>query len=171
MAKGKTFIVAHRRRREGKTDYRKRLALVRSKKLRLVVRKSNQAVMCQVVQYEHGGDRTLAQANTFDLKKLGWTGPTGNLPAAYLTGMLIAKRSLEAKHKEAVLDMGLCRATKGNRIFACLKGAVDGGLQTPHSAEAFPPADRIAGKHIPGPAGDKVRKEFDEVRKKIAGKQ
>jgi large subunit ribosomal protein L18 len=169
MAKGRTSIVPHRRRREGKTDYRKRLALVKSKKLRLVVRKTNQAVICQIVQYEHAGDKTLVHANSFELKALGWSGPTGNIPAAYLTGMLCAKKALEKKFTEAILDIGLCHATRGNRIFAVLKGAVDGGLQIPHSEEAFPPADRIAGKHIPGPAGEKVVKEFDAVRKKIAG--
>ena len=167
MATGKTYIVAHRRRREGKTDYRKRLALVKSKKLRFVVRKTNQAVLCQIVQYEHNGDKTLVQASTFELKKLGWTGPTGNIPAAYLTGMLCAKKALEKKCKEAVFDMGIFRNTPGNRLFAALKGAVDGGLDIPHSDEAFPPADRLSGKHIPE-KGEQIAKQFEEVRKKLA---
>ena len=59
------------------------------------------------------------------------------------------------------------RNTPGNRIFAVLKGAVDGGLEIPHSKEALPSEDRISGKHIPN--GDKVVKEFEEVRKKLAG--
>lgn len=160
----------HRRRREGKTDYRKRLALVKSKKLRLVVRKSNNGVTCQIVEYGHAGDKTLVHADTFELKKLGWTGPTGNIPAAYLTGMLCAKRALEKKLGEAILDIGLYRNTKGNRLFAALKGAVDGGLSIPHSKEAFPSDDRISGKHIPAPAGEKVVKEFENTKKKIAGK-
>ena len=167
MARGRTHIVPHRRRREGKTDYRKRLALVKSKKLRLVVRKSNNAVNCQIVEYGHGGDKTFVQASSFDLKKLGWTGPTGNIPAAYLTGMLCAKRALDKKVKEAILDIGLYRNTKGNRLFAALKGAVDGGLVIPHSKEAFPSDDRISGKHIPEPAGAKVAKEFEAVKAKI----
>jgi large subunit ribosomal protein L18 len=167
MARGRTHIVPHRRRREGKTDYRKRLSLVKSKKLRFVVRKSNQAVICQIVEYGHTGDKTLLTVNSFDLKKLGWTGPTGNIPAAYLTGMLCAKKALEKKVKEAILDIGLYRATRGNRLFAALKGAIDGGLDIPHSKEAFPSEDRIAGRHIPAPAGDKVVKEFEDVRKKI----
>ncbi len=168
MARGRTHIVPHRRRREGKTDYRKRLALVKSKKLRLVVRKSNNGVTCQIVEYGHAGDRTLVHADAFELKKLGWTGPTGNIPAAYLTGMLCAKRALQNKCSEAVLDIGLYRNTKGNRLFAALKGAIDGGLSIPHSKEAFPSDERIAGKHIPAPAGDKIRKDFEEVLKKVA---
>lgn len=165
MARGKTYIVPHRRRREGKTDYRKRLALVKSKKPRLVVRKSNKSITCQLVEYSHGGDRTLVQASAFELKKLGWSCPTGNIPAAYLTGMLCAKRAVEKKHLEAILDLGLYRATKGNRLFACLKGAADGGLEIPHSEEALPPEDRISGKHIPG--GERLVQEFEAVRKKL----
>lgn len=167
MARGRTHIVPHRRRREGKTDYRKRLELLKSGKLRFVVRKSNQAVICQIAEYGHAGDRTLVQAGTFELEKLGWTGPTGNIPAAYLTGMLCAKKAAEKKVREAILDMGLNRATKGNRVFAALKGAIDGGLSIPHSMDVLPPADRLSGKHIPGPAGDKVRKEFEAVKAKI----
>ncbi len=166
MARGRTHIVPHRRRREGKTDYRKRLALLKSGELRLVVRRSNQGVTCQIVQYAPTGDRTLVHAQTFELRELGWTGPTGNIPAAYLTGMLCAKRALEKKIKGAILDMGLYRNTKGSRIFAALKGAVDSGLAVPHSEDVLPSEERITGKHIPK-GSDKLAKEFEEVRKKI----
>ena len=30
------------------------------------------------------------------------------------------------------LDVGLTRTTTGNRVFAVMKGAVDGGLEVPH---------------------------------------
>lgn len=36
------------------------------------------------------------------------------------------------------LDLGLARATRGNRVFAAMKGAVDGGLHIPHSESIFP---------------------------------
>eukprot|EP01060_Flectonema_neradi_P019642 TRINITY_DN268_c0_g1_i1.p1 TRINITY_DN268_c0_g1~~TRINITY_DN268_c0_g1_i1.p1 ORF type:complete len:317 (+),score=79.32 TRINITY_DN268_c0_g1_i1:48-998(+) len=39
---------------------------------------------------------------------------------------------------KAFLDIGLARPTIGNRVFACLKGAVDGGLNVPHSDKRFP---------------------------------
>ena len=32
----------------------------------------------------------------------------------------------------AFLDVGLTRTTTGNRVFAALKGAVDGGIDVPH---------------------------------------
>lgn len=36
------------------------------------------------------------------------------------------------------LDLGLVRATKGNRVFAAMKGALDGGINIPHEAKIFP---------------------------------
>mmetsp|Transcript_98813 Transcript_98813/g.120989 ORF Transcript_98813/g.120989 Transcript_98813/m.120989 type:complete len:320 (-) Transcript_98813:70-1029(-) len=39
---------------------------------------------------------------------------------------------------KCLLDVGLARCTTGARIFGALKGAVDGGLDIPHSAKRFP---------------------------------
>merc|ERR1711998_280366 len=41
-----------------------------------------------------------------------------------------------------VLDVGLVRTTTGARVFGALKGAVDGGLNIPHSEKRFPGYDR-----------------------------
>ena len=38
----------------------------------------------------------------------------------------------------AYLDLGLVRATKGNRVFAAMKGAIDGGVHIPHNPKVFP---------------------------------
>ena len=37
-----------------------------------------------------------------------------------------------------VLDTGLSKTSSGARIFGVLKGAVDGGLDIPHSSKRFP---------------------------------
>lgn len=37
-----------------------------------------------------------------------------------------------AKPFRAFLDVGLTRTTTGNRVFAALKGALDGGIDIPH---------------------------------------
>ena len=37
----------------------------------------------------------------------------------------------------ALLDVGLIRTTTGNRVFGALKGALDGGLDIPHSDKRF----------------------------------
>ena len=39
---------------------------------------------------------------------------------------------------KAFLDVGLARTTTGARIFGALKGAVDGGLNIPHTTRRFP---------------------------------
>ena len=165
MADSRIYVVQHRRRREGRTDYRLRLKLIKSGKPRLVVRKSSNNIMCQVIEYGHTGDKVVASADSRKLKEFGWTGHCGNIPAAYLTGMLCGVNAKKAGVKDAILDAGLYTSTRGSRIYAALKGAVDGGISVPHSAEILPAADRIAGKHTKD--GGKAAKEFEEARKKI----
>lgn len=137
-----------KRRMEGKTDYRKRLKLLSSKKPRLVVRKSLKQLRAQIVEYDPKGDRTLVFASSQDLKKFGWSNPSNNLPSAYLVGLLIGKKALKKKIKSAILDMGLHPNTKGSKVYAVLKGALDAGLSIPHSPEILPSEKRIRGEHI-----------------------
>jgi len=40
-----------------------------------------------------------------------------------------------------ILDSGLARTNTGARVFGCLKGAVDGGLNVPHTEKRFPGFD------------------------------
>ena len=76
MTSGPHQRVPFRRRREGRTDYRRRLNLLRSGIARAVVRKTNMSMVVQVVEYTEGGDRVVASAVGRDLKKLGWTAST-----------------------------------------------------------------------------------------------
>ncbi len=149
MAHGPRYKVPRRRRREGKTNYYKRYIMVLSGKPRLVVRTTNKYVWVQVMVAKPEGDITVAAAHSRELvKKYGWLGGTKNTSAAYLTGMLAAYRALQKGVKLAVLDIGLHRPVKGARVFAALKGAVDAGLEVPHSEEVFPEEYRIRGEHI-----------------------
>jgi len=157
--------VPHRRRREKKTDYKQRLALLKSGEYRLVIRKSNNSTLGQIIKYEKQGDKTLISVNALELKSLGWKHHCGNLPAAYLAGLLLGKKASEKKIKKAVLDIGLQTSTKGNRIYAFLKGVLDMGIEVPHSEDILPTEDRIKGKHI----GKEVVNTFEEVKKKILG--
>ena len=147
MAKRK-HIDIYRRRRNGKTDYQKRLTLLKSRKPRLVVRKSERHTIVELVQYSPEGDKVLASAVSKELQKLGWKYSCSNLPAAYLTGMLCATKAKKAKAGEAVLDLGLSNPLHGSRLYAALKGALDGGLQIPFDENALPPEERITGAHI-----------------------
>lgn len=143
-----TFRLQFKRKTDGKTDYKKRLRLLESRKPRLVVRRSAKYIQAQIVSFEEKGDKTLASANSRSLKKLGWNFACDNTPAAYLVGLAIGKVALKNKIGEAILDSGLYRSTKGNRIYAVVKGAIDAGLKVPASPEIFPSEDRISGKHI-----------------------
>ncbi len=148
MARGPRYRVKYRRRREGKTNYRKRVKLLLSKKPRLVVRLTNTRVIAQIIEYHPDGDRVLVAADSSKLQKFGWKGDLNNTPAAYLTGILIAKMAEKANVSEAVLDIGLHSPTRGSRVFAVLRGAVEAGLNVPHSEDVFPDDSRIMGEHI-----------------------
>lgn len=164
-----------RRRREGKTDYHARRKLVtqeknkyNSPKYRLVCRRTNSKIICQIVYPTIMGDRVLTQATSSELEKYGVPAGHCNYASCYAVGLLVARRALtlvgldeqikgveecdaEEYHVEdeeledgerrpfkVILDVGLTRTVNGSRIFAVLKGAVDGGLYIPHKVKKFP---------------------------------
>ena len=69
MSDGPTFKVRFRRRRQEKTNYVKRLALLKSKKPRLVVRKTNNSTISEIVEYKPSGDITKAFFASRSLKR------------------------------------------------------------------------------------------------------
>jgi large subunit ribosomal protein L18 len=164
-----TYKMPFKRRRLGKTNYRKRLKLLLSKKPRLVVRRSLKYVQAQIIEFDPKGDKTLVAASSQELKKFDWKFAFDNLPSAYLTGLLIGKKALEKGIKEAILDIGLYSPSKGSRVFAVTKGAIDAGLKVPCSPEVFPSEERISGKHIAN-YQEKFKdlpQEFERVKQKI----
>jgi len=149
MATGPSYRVAFRRRREGKTDYQQRRGLVLSGLPRLVVRGSLRNVTTQIVKAEVNGDKVIASAQSSELaKKYGWLGDGGNISAAYLTGLLCGFKAIAQGVKEAALDIGLNYPSKGSRVFAVLKGALDTGLTIPFKKEKLPDEKRIMGQHV-----------------------
>jgi len=94
-----------------------------------------------------------------------------NYAASYCTGLLLARRILQKFKLDSVyegntnidgsmyavednddgpgafracLDVGLARTSTGAKVFAAMKGAVDGGLDIPHSEKRFPGYDAEA---------------------------
>jgi large subunit ribosomal protein L5e len=168
------YQVKFRRRREGKTDYYARRRLIQqdknkydSKKYRFVVRRTNARIITQIIYATIQGDRVLAQADSFELRKYGLEAGLTNYAAGYATGLLLARRLLtslklndlykgvesadgeffdvyekgvneDKRPFKALLDVGLVRTTSGNRVFGALKGAVDGGVHIPHNTKRFP---------------------------------
>jgi large subunit ribosomal protein L18 len=165
MATGPRYRVPFRRRREGRTDYRHRAALVKSGKARAVVRRSNKHTTVQFVTYDSVGDRIVASAVSTELVKLGWTHSGDCSPGAYLTGYLAGKRALGKGVEEAVLDIGLRRPTRGCALFAALKGVTDAGVEIPHDDGMIPPEERIKGRHMK----EGTEGMFDDVKGKIGG--
>jgi len=165
------YQVKYRRRREGKTDYARRRALViqdktkyASHKYRLVVRFTNKDTICQVIYSKIQGDFVLAAAYGHELTRYGMPVGHTNYSAAYATGLLVARRvlkklKLDTKYQgnktingedylvtpidgdsrpfKCFLDVGLRRTSAGTKVFGALKGALDGGLNIPHSVNRF----------------------------------
>lgn len=151
----------YRRRREGKTDYYARQRLIiqdkdkyNTPKYRFVVRFTCSDIICQFVYSKIQGDIMLAVAYSHELPKYGVKVGLTNFAAAYATGLLCARRVLTTlglgdikefsadgesgrRPFKAYLDVGLRRTTTGSKIFAALKGAVDGGVNIPHSEKRF----------------------------------
>ncbi len=150
MSVGPRYRVPFRRRREGRTDYRVRLKLLKSGTTRAVVRFSHRRVEVALVDYAAEGDRVIAQARSSELGRLGFP-PTSSAstPAAYLTGYLAGLRAKSHGSSEAILDLGLRRPTPGGRALASLKGLLDAGIEIPHGETKFPEADRLNGAHLP----------------------
>lgn len=157
-------------------------------KYRLIVRLSNRDITCQVGYSRIEGDKIVCAAYSHELPNYGIKAGLTNYAAAYCTGLLLARRLLqklgldtlyqgqtevngEEYNVEALdngpgafrcyLDIGLNRTTTGARIFGAMKGAVDGGLNIPHSTKRFPGYDaesknfnaevhraHIMGKHV-----------------------
>ncbi len=134
-----------RRRREGRTDYSKRVRLLKGRLPRVVVRRSNRSVSMQIVSYERGGDKVVAMAHSNELREFGWM-PKRNTPTAYLTGELLARKAAKLNVGECTLDTGLRKPTKASILFAAAKGAIDNGLKIRNSIEFD--EKRIRGEHI-----------------------
>jgi len=145
-------------------------------KYRLIVRFTNKDIVCQIAYAKIEGDVIVAAAYSHELPKFGVKVGLTNYAAAYCTGLLVARRLLhklklnehytgqeEADGEEyyvedvddgpgafrCYLDVGLNRTTTGARVFGALKGAVDGGLDIPHSTSRFPGYDDESSEYSP----------------------
>ena len=159
-----------RRRQQQKTNYRKRLTLLKSGQPRLVVRKSNANISVQLVQYVPAGDKVLFTLSSKTLEKHGWNYSKKNTSAAYLIGLLAGKKALELKIKNALFDMGLLSPKKHFKYYAVLKGAVDAGLNIPHGEDIFPSEDRIKGAHVEAYYASNANKFTAYAKNKVSAK-
>lgn len=157
--------IKFRRRRARKTDYKARLALLKSGLPRLIVRKTNRYVISQIVKSKNAQDAIICSANSKELLKYGWHFSLKSIPAAYLTGFLLGIRAKKNKIENAIVDIGLQRSTKGSRIYAALKGAVDAGVSVKYSKDIMPSEERLKGKHLKN--AEKIEEEINKVKEKM----
>jgi large subunit ribosomal protein L18 len=166
MKQGPRYYIKPRRRREGITDYQRRLKLLKSRRTRIVVRNSIKNISVQFVEYNEIGDKILASAVSKELiKYYKWNHSTSTTPAAYLTGILAAKRAKDVNIDNGVLDIGRQIPVKGSKVFAALKGVLDAGIECPHSDSQLPKEDRLMGKHL----NEKISSEVIDIKQKIIG--
>ncbi|GIY33521.1 60S ribosomal protein L5 [Caerostris extrusa] len=162
----KRFQVKFRRRKEGRTDYYARAKLVvqdknkhNTPKYRMVVRKTNKDIITQIAYARVEGDVIVTSAYSHELKRYGIKAGLTNYSAAYFIKKLrmdtIYDGVTNADGDDFIienvrgkpgafrcyLDVGLARTTTGARVFGAMKGAVDGGLDIPHSNKRFPGYD------------------------------
>lgn len=172
MANKKQKTILYRRKREQRTDYPKRLKLLKSRKPRLVVRFTNQKIITQIIKFNPEGDNIITGIDSFALKKKGWDYSGKNFPAAYLTGLLIGKKALENNCNEAVFDCGFKQAQPKGKMYAFLKGVLDAGVKVPRGSEEkiFPSEERVSGKNLADYKKDPaIMNKFAEIKKKIKG--
>ena len=149
MARGPKYRISFRRRREGKTNYHRRLKLIISRRKRLVIRCSNKHTTVQIVEALVQGDKILSQSHSSQLEKqFAWVHNAGNMPSAYLSGYLCGLRAKKAKIQDIILDIGII--VHNERIKAAFRGFLDAGIEVPHDEKWFPKnlEERVNGSHV-----------------------
>ena len=97
------------------------------------------------------------------MSKEGWSFSFKNIPAAYLTGMIIADKAKEKGIKKAILDISRNTSSKASKLYAVVKGAVDNGLEINCDEKVFPDKSRIYGEHTKN--SEKIKKIIEKLIK------
>ena len=159
--------IQKRRRREHKTDYLKRMKLLKSMSPRIVFRKTNRYVIAQYVETREAQDKVVFGINSKKLIDYGWPKELKNslktLPAAYLLGVAVGKKIIKEKLKTPILDLGMLRTVHKTKIYAFLKGVLDSGIEIKHKKSIFPDEEKIKGKNLK----KDFSKAFDKIKSKV----
>ncbi|MDO8623019.1 MAG: 50S ribosomal protein L18 [archaeon] len=158
-----------RRRIENKTNYHKRLKLLKGDSPRVVFRKTNRYIIAQYITSKNAVDKVEFGITSKDLMEYGWPkemqGSLKSIPAAYLTGLLFGKKISKDKNKTPIMDFGMIKNLHKSRVYAFLKGVIDSGVKmnVGKEKEIFPDENRLKGKHMKK-FSEKI---FEEVKNKI----
>jgi large subunit ribosomal protein L18 len=140
------YVHTLKRIRQRKTNYRKRSGILIGRRPFIITKISGQNISAQALKPTLTGDIVIASAHSRELIRHGWKGSMNSMPACYLTGLLLGKKSIQKGATNAVLYTGNNPFT--TKVAACLKGIVDSGINIPVSKESLPGDDRVSGKHI-----------------------
>jgi len=156
-----------RRKKECKTDYLKRLKLLKSEKPRLVFRKTNRYIIAQYAESEAAQDKVVFGFTSKNLLERGWKGEFAgslkSIPASYLTGYLCGKKIKKENLEKPIVDLGMQRVIRKSAVFAFLKGLIDAEIEIPCNEENFPDEETLEGKN----AKDGLSKMISEIKSKI----
>jgi large subunit ribosomal protein L18 len=159
-----------RRKLEGRTDYGKRLKLLKSHSPRLIFRKTNRYIIAQYVTSKQAQDKIEIGITSKKLKQFDWPekfdGSLKSIPAAYLTGLIMGREINKKRLKTPIVDFGMIRVLSKNRGYAFLKGIVDAGVKIKVDEKQFPEEERISGKNM----REDFSKTFKEIKSKIEKK-
>ena len=155
-----------KRRQECKTNYSKRLKLLKGGKPRAVFRKTNKYIVAQYVVSVAAQDKIEIGVTSKHLIKYGWPkeaeGSLKSIPASYLTGYLLGKKILAEKKEAPIVDLGMTRTDHKTKVFAFLKGLIESGVEVNCQEEAFPEQERIEGKAM--------KEDFSKIINNVKGK-
>lgn len=159
--------ILKRRRRERKTDYSKRIKLLKSGSPRIIFRRTNRYIIAQYITSKQSQDKIEFGINSKKLMEYGWPeefkGSLKSIPASYLLGLLMGRNIIKKKLKTPIVDFGMLRTIHKNRIYAFLKGLIDSDIKIKCKEEFFPPEDKIKGKNLK----KDFSKIFEEIKSKI----
>ncbi len=162
--------IAKRRRRERKTDYLKRLKLLKSGKPRVIFRKTNKHIISQYVLSEEAKDKVLININSKKLLDFGWPnefkGSLKSITSSYLTGYLIGKQIIKNRLENPILDCGMISALHKTKVYGFLKGLIDSGIKINCDEKCFPEEERIKGKNLKKDFSKNLEKIKSEIDKK-----
>jgi len=177
-------------------------------KHRMTVRITNRDVIAQIAYARIEGDVIVAAAYSHELPRYGIKVGLTNYASCYCTGLLLARRILKKFKLDSIyegqteidgemysvehvddgpgafrahLDTGLAHTTTGARIFGVMKGAVDGGIEIPHSEKRFPGYDKeskefnasvlrdhIMGTHIANYMKELMEEDEDSYKRQFS---
>ncbi len=182
-------MVPFRRKREGKTNYDRRIKLLKSNQIRLLVSYGSKDIRAQAIKFNLKGDEVLADANAKSLKGFGWDFSCSNLPASYLFGYYFGKLLIEKGISNVIFDTGVVTPKSGGKYYSFAKGIIDSKVSMNINPDIFPSDERIKGTHIEGYAktlkenglydkrysahlklkadAEKIKEAFDKVLEKI----